>query len=458
MAGGAFYDDVVTAEYLAHRHGGIHSPNTVMEEPALLEAIGHIDDADLLDLGCGDGSFAAVALERGARSYLGLDASPSMIDAARRTATGERVSFECMAIEDFDAGGPAYDVVTARMALHYVADLADALGRVHRSLHDGGRFVCTVVHPVITSHDNPRPGPRSDWTVDRYFDDGPRQRQWFGKEVTWYHRTTEQYVRALAAAGFRLETLSECAPAPALLTDHPDELLRRRRVPLILLLGGTKPGTPPLTASAGDLAVSPPPARETLRVNRPENRPLAVLEYDSSWPARFEAIAQDLRQGLGSAAATIDHIGSTSVPGLAAKDIIDIQVTVVDLDAADAWPHELIDGVVRTQRGSAQDHVPPGRSDAHQWAKHFWSGRGVHIHVRELGRLNQRYALLFRDFLRADEVAADAYGALKRALAAVARGDWDAYYTVKDPACDLIIAGAEEWALRTAWAPGRPNA
>jgi SAM-dependent methyltransferase len=235
---------------------GIHSPNTVMEEPALLEAIGDLDDADLLDLGCGDGNFAVVALERGARSYLGLDASPSMIDAARRTVAGKRVSFECMAIEDFDAGGAAYDVVTAPMALHYVADLADALGRIHRSLRDGGRFVCTVVHPVITSHDNPRSGPRSDWTVDRYFDDGPRQRQWFGKEVTWYHRTIEQYVCELTEAGFRFDALSECAPAPQLLADHPEELLRRRRVPLILLLGGARPGTPPLPTPSYDLAQS----------------------------------------------------------------------------------------------------------------------------------------------------------------------------------------------------------
>jgi GrpB-like predicted nucleotidyltransferase (UPF0157 family) len=193
-------------------------------------------------------------------------------------------------------------------------------------------------------------------------------------------------------------------------------------------------------------------------VSTREHRPLLVVEYDTSWPVRFESIARDLRGRVGPAAATIDHIGSTSVPGLVAKDIIDSQMTVLDLDAADAWPHELIDGVVRTQRGSAQDHLPPGDSDARHWAKHFWSGSSVHVHVRELGRRYQRYALLFRDFLRAHQAAADAYGALKRALATAARGDWDAYYAVKDPACDLIIAGAEEWALRTTWTPGSPNA
>ena len=89
------------------------------------------------------------------------------------------------------------------------------------------------------------------------------------------------------------------------------------------------------------------------------------------------------------------------------------------------------------------DHLPLGLpSDAGEWAKLYWSnGSSIHLHVREQGRLNQRYPLLFRDYLRADPVAAGAYGLLKRALVDVAL-DLDVYYAVKDPACDLIFAGA----------------
>lgn len=248
--GGDFYDDAVTTTYLAHRHAGITSPNTVMEEPAFLEAIGDISGARVLDLGCGDGSFAAVALERGARSYHGIDASSAMIEVARRTVTDERVTFERLTIEQLDTGSDVYDVVTARMALHYVADLDDALRRVHHGLSKRGRFLLSVVHPVITSRDNPGPGPRTSWTVDDYFVNGPRERLWFGKEVTWHHRTIEQYVRALMGAGFRLDALSECAPDPALLAGHPGELSRRRRVPLILLMATTRAGTAATTTGA----------------------------------------------------------------------------------------------------------------------------------------------------------------------------------------------------------------
>jgi predicted acetyltransferase len=70
------------------------------------------------------------------------------------------------------------------------------------------------------------------------------------------------------------------------------------------------------------------------------------------------------------------------------------------------------------------------------------------VHVRAAGRANQRYALLFRDYLRADLSAALAYQAAKRALAALHPEEIDAYLAVKDPICDLIIAAAERWAAR----------
>ncbi len=106
------------------------------------------------------------------------------------------------------------------------------------------------------------------------------------------------------------------------------------------------------------------------------------------------------------------------------------------------------------------DHLPIGvPADADEWAKLYWSnGSSIHLHVRVEGRLNQRYPLLCRDYLRADAMAAGAYGLLKRTLADVALDDLDIYYAVKDPACDLILAGAEHWARRTNWAPGPSDA
>ena len=87
------------------------------------------------------------------------------------------------------------------------------------------------------------------------------------------------------------------------------------------------------------------------------------------------------------------------------------------------------------------------------WAKLFFrprEGRRVHVHVRAVGGANERFALLFRDYLRAHSSAAQAYGRLKLQLAREL-ADPAAYPDVKDPACDLIWIAAEEWAASIGW-------
>jgi GrpB-like predicted nucleotidyltransferase (UPF0157 family) len=183
-------------------------------------------------------------------------------------------------------------------------------------------------------------------------------------------------------------------------------------------------------------------------------RPIVISPADPLWPQRFRTLGGALRERLGADAVRIDHIGSTAVPGLAAKDVVDVQITVARLDVTDGWPAELLPGLVRSTETST-DHRPAGaEGDDADWAKRYWSNsHDIHVHVRSAGAPNQRYALLFRDYLRSDKRAALAYAATKEALADVTDGDRGDYYAVKDPVCDLIIAGAEQWALRTGWSP-----
>jgi GrpB-like predicted nucleotidyltransferase (UPF0157 family) len=85
------------------------------------------------------------------------------------------------------------------------------------------------------------------------------------------------------------------------------------------------------------------------------------------------------------------------------------------------------------------------------WEKRLWqspsgAGRRVNVHVRVAGWPNQRYALLFRDYLRAHPGAAAAYARLKRELAHRLGDDLASYTQLKDPACDLVIVAAQDWA------------
>jgi len=189
---------------------------------------------------------------------------------------------------------------------------------------------------------------------------------------------------------------------------------------------------------------------------------IEIVLYDRRWPAEFRRVGVPLRAALGDLAVRIDHIGSTAVPGLAAKDIVDVQVTAAALDAA-AFAAALAPLGYTPQEGITSDHAPPGRDGApEEWRKLYFRApagqRRTHLHVRQVGRANQRYALLFRDYLRAAPHAAGAYRQVKEALARLHPDDVNAYDDVKDPVCDIIMAAAESWAVETAYAPGLSDA
>jgi len=182
-----------------------------------------------------------------------------------------------------------------------------------------------------------------------------------------------------------------------------------------------------------------------------------IVPYSDRWPGEFAHVARRVRSVLGERALRIDHIGSTAVPGLAAKDRIDVQVSVTDLSHANP-----LGGAGFAEFAPVSDHQPPGAdSDEDDWEKRLFITpddlRRSNIHVRVDGRANERYALLFRDYLREHPATASAYAELKRRLAAELR-DVGRYADVKDPACDLIMVAAENWAATTGWHPGPSDA
>ena len=180
---------------------------------------------------------------------------------------------------------------------------------------------------------------------------------------------------------------------------------------------------------------------------------IEIAPYRSSWIATFNTIAAQLRTALAGDALAIHHIGSTAVPGLAAKGVIDIQVTVSDLKAPIQQRLESVGFTLHT--GISGDHLPPGHTglDPAELTKFFYHRNEprVNLHIRESGRFNQRYPLLCRDYLRSHPGAAHAYEEVKKQLAKRFANDPDSYYDIKDPVFDIIMAGAEDWAMFTGW-------
>jgi GrpB-like predicted nucleotidyltransferase (UPF0157 family) len=183
---------------------------------------------------------------------------------------------------------------------------------------------------------------------------------------------------------------------------------------------------------------------------------IEIIDYQTRWAGEFAQIAATLRQAFGPLALAIHHIGSTSVLGLAAKDVIDLQVSVAALDPAAPIEAAIEAAGYNMRPRIGADHVPAGADPSPSlWRKRYAGElegkRRAHIHIRVPGLPNQRYPLLFRDYLRANPAAAGSYALIKRELAARHADDVDAYYAVKDPVCDLIFDAAELWAARTGW-------
>lgn len=187
-------------------------------------------------------------------------------------------------------------------------------------------------------------------------------------------------------------------------------------------------------------------------------RSIVVLPYQPSWAREFQSYAQRIRAIVGIAATRIDHIGSTAVPGLGAKDIIDVQVTVPDLDEAIDLTSSLRARGFREGLTFQHDLLRPMPENDAGLRKIYMrepeGERRIHIHVREQGRFNQRYALLFRDYLRSSELVRHEYEMLKRRAAQVFPNSIDGYMFLKEPVLHIIHEAASLWADKVQWTPG----
>lgn len=157
---------------------------------------------------------------------------------------------------------------------------------------------------------------------------------------------------------------------------------------------------------------------------------------------------------------SLDHVGSTSIAGLAAKDVIDLQLGVPDLGIADEIAPLLSSAGFPLVPGVTTDTPKPTDPEPSAWEKRFHAnadpGRPVNLHVRVAGSPGWKYALMFRDWLRADAEARETYESLKRDLAVRFADDQDTagYADAKEPwFTDVAWSRMEAWAARTGWQP-----
>ncbi|MNS31364.1 dephospho-CoA kinase/protein folding accessory domain-containing protein [compost metagenome] len=175
-----------------------------------------------------------------------------------------------------------------------------------------------------------------------------------------------------------------------------------------------------------------------------------IAPYEPQWPGLFVDLGTRLRASLGSTALRIDHVGSTSVVGLDAKPIIDIQISVGNFDD-EAEYKSAIESLGFELRKENPDKTK-------KYFRELPGHRRSHIHVRQAGSFSEQITLLFRDYLRVHPEDCARYVQEKHRLMGLYKNERPKYVEGKGPIVWDILCKAHLWSQEIGWRPGRSDA
>lgn len=214
--------------------------NEALEQPALRSLLPPLQDASVLDIGCGFGDFCRFAQGSGASRVVGIDPSQRMLSTAKNQAKQEHYetgSFENLCFDE------RFDLVVSSLSLHYVKELSQAFRNVAAILKKpNGLFIFSMEHPIATcglgrngGWVRDAQGRKVAWKVESYADEGVRESRWFVDGVIKYHRTVATIVNELVNAGFSVDRMLEPYAIPEAEEGRPELLEERERPPFLLI-------------------------------------------------------------------------------------------------------------------------------------------------------------------------------------------------------------------------------
>ena len=196
---------------------------TGMLDSWILDALGDVRGKRALDIGCGEGRFSRLLAGLGAE-VTGIDLTEPLIERARSLAVGgERyVVGDAETLDGIE--DESFDLAVSYIVLVDLLDYRASIEAAYRVLRPSGRFVVCNVHPMRSAKPHGwvnLAGRKLFYAVDNYWDEGPREFPWWGKNFVNMHRTLSSYVSAFLDAGFVLEGLNEPTPSEAQLAKDP---------------------------------------------------------------------------------------------------------------------------------------------------------------------------------------------------------------------------------------------
>lgn len=174
-----------------------------------------------------------------------------------------------------------------------------------------------------------------------------------------------------------------------------------------------------------------------------------IVAYNPNWKSIFHELGTQLRHSLGDIALRIDHVGSTSIIGMDAKPIIDIQISVADLD-----DEILYRSSIESLRFVLRQENP---DKTKKYFREIPGNRRTHIHVRRYGSYSEQITLLFRDYLRAHAEDCKKYALEKHRLMELYKNDRPKYVEGKGPIIWEILQRAHIWSQDIGWSPEKSD-
>ena len=196
---------------------------TGMLDSWMLDALGDVRGKRTLDIGCGEGRFSRLLAGLGAE-VTGIDLTEPLIERARSLAVGGD-SYVMGDAETLDRiADESFDLAVSYIVLVDLLDYRASIEAAYRVLKPGGRFIVCNVHPMRSAVPYGwvnLAGRKLFYAVDDYWNEGPREFPWWGKNFVNMHRTLSSYISAFLEAGFVLEGLDEPTPSEAQLVENP---------------------------------------------------------------------------------------------------------------------------------------------------------------------------------------------------------------------------------------------
>jgi SAM-dependent methyltransferase len=227
--------------YISFQDAGDRA-RTHLLDPVMLRLCGDVAGARTIDVGCGEGRFSRMLIDRGALAA-GIDLTAEMVQAARERGSGEMMRANA---ERLPFGDASFDVAVSYITLVDIPDYRRAIAEMSRVLSPGGRLVVANIGFVSASQAETGGWLRDDAgnalyvPIDNYTSESSRVYEWEGIRIENWHRPLSAYMSAYLEAGLILRDFLEPVPADATFRDHPD-IGRAFRVPWFTVMRWEKP-------------------------------------------------------------------------------------------------------------------------------------------------------------------------------------------------------------------------